>query len=315
MKTKIIVFLISVAAVSSLLYSFIYYGSEENIPLNKKFFVDQNIKNEINRQLLYGIEQQNKFSSKLENTSLVSSNVISGSGRSYAVHIPIVNVPGINCPALFSGDIDAIIQAHLHQERFPKQRISDDTYVKATTDCTLYRTQRRFIMQPLLSEEATFSLAFSIVMFRDVELFERLLRAIYRPQNFYCVHVDKKSALTVHRAVAAIASCFTNVFIAPRVVDVYWGTFTVLESELICMETLLAFSKKWQYFINLTGQEFPLKTNWDIVKILKVFRGANNIEGTVKRLLFTSTVHFIILSLFYKYEYICIFKNFIILFR
>jgi len=75
-------------------------------------------------------------------------------------------------------------------------------------------------------------------MFRDVELFERLLRAIYRPHNFYCVHVDKKSASTVHRAVAAISSCFNNVFVAPHAADVQWGTYTVLEPELICMEAL-----------------------------------------------------------------------------
>ena len=47
----------------------------------------------------------------------------------------------------------------------------------------------------------------------------------------------------------------------------------------------MSLSRKWRYFINLTGQEFPLKTNWDIVKILKVLRGANNIEGTINRLL------------------------------
>ena len=38
--------------------------------------------------------------------------------------------------------------------------------------------------------------------------------------------------------------------------------------------------KKWKYFINLTGQEFPLKTNYEIVQILKAYKGANNVEGT-----------------------------------
>lgn len=38
-----------------------------------------------------------------------------------------------------------------------------------------------------------------------------------------------------------------------------------------------------RYFINLTGQEFPLKTNAEIVEILKALKGANNMDGTFKR--------------------------------
>jgi len=49
---------------------------------------------------------------------------------------------------------------------------------------------------------------------------ERLLRAIYMPQNFYCIHVDSKSPRHVHQAAAAIANCFDNVFIASRLESV-----------------------------------------------------------------------------------------------
>ena len=41
--------------------------------------------------------------------------------------------------------------------------------------------------------------------------------------------------------------------------------------------------KKWKYFINLTGQEFPLKTNLELVRILTAYNGANDLEGTIKR--------------------------------
>jgi hypothetical protein len=42
------------------------------------------------------------------------------------------------------------------------------------------------------------------------------------------------------------------------------------------MKDLLKY-KKWKYFINLTGQDYPLKTNLDIVRILKAFKGANDV--------------------------------------
>jgi hypothetical protein len=41
--------------------------------------------------------------------------------------------------------------------------------------------------------------------------------------------------------------------------------------------------KKWKYFINLTGQEFPLKTNQEIVKILKSYKGANDVNINLEK--------------------------------
>jgi len=49
---------------------------------------------------------------------------------------------------------------------------------------------------------------------------ERLLRAIYMPQNFYCIHIDSKAPAHVHQLTAAIANCFDNVFIASRLESV-----------------------------------------------------------------------------------------------
>jgi len=313
-KNKIVVSVISIVVILSLILTFLYYGyEEEKLTLTEQ----KKMAEETGNPLSAGIERHNynfvEFRDRLDKTlwnmSLNRGNMISTQQSSYHVHIPYVDVPGINCAALFNGNIQEIAVAHVHQEKWPKRTISDSTYVTAASDCRQYITQRRFIMQPLSSEEAAFPLAFSIVMFSDVELFERLLRAIYRPQNFYCIHVDKKSASSVHEAVAAIVLCFSNVFIAPHSVDVQWGTFTVLEPELICMEALLSYSKKWRYFINLTGQEFPLKTNWDIVKILNVLHGANNIEGTIKRL-----QSFLTYSIFFCLCFFCLNSNYIVIF-
>ena len=42
-----------------------------------------------------------------------------------------------------------------------------------------------------------FPLAFNILLYENVEQFERLLRIIYRPQNFYCIHIDSDASLDV----------------------------------------------------------------------------------------------------------------------
>ena len=123
--------------------------------------------------------------------------------------------------------------------------IPDSTYAKLASNCTKFVQNRGYITAPISAAEENFPLAFSILMYKDVEQFERLLRAIYRPQNFYCVHVDKKSKKDVQNGARAVASCFPNVFVPPDTVEVKWGKFSVLEAELICMRHLLN-GKNWR---------------------------------------------------------------------
>ncbi len=115
------------------------------------------------------------------------------------------------------------------------------------------------------------------MVYKDIEQFERLLRVIYRPQNYYCIHVDKKSYYLYYQAVKAITACFQNVFLSSKRIPVNWGHMSVLDADLYCMKDLLRY-KNWKYLINLTGQEFPLKTNADIVQILTALNGSNSIK-------------------------------------
>ncbi|CAL1543475.1 unnamed protein product [Lymnaea stagnalis] len=159
--------------------------------------------------------------------------------------------------------------------------LNDDFYTNGTENCQRFKTGRGYVTAALTEEERDFPIAFSILTFKDAEMVERLLRAIYRPQNFYCIHVDRKAKDSFYFAMVRIAGCFENVFLTFNRIDVIWGTFSVLEPELICMAELWRH-RKWKYFINLTGQEFPLKTNRELVRILKSFNGANVIHSTLK---------------------------------
>lgn len=109
--------------------------------------------------------------------------------------------------------------------------------------------------------------------------FERLLRAIYAPQNIYCVHVDNKSDESVISAISAITSCFPNVFVVSQNVNVFYGSWSRVQADLNCMADLYNASSKWKYFINLCGQDFPLKTNLEIVRMLRALMGRNSLES------------------------------------
>ena len=116
---------------------------------------------------------------------------------------------------------------------------TDTFYENTSQNCDNFKQKNGFTLEPTSQDEADFPLAFSILIYKDVEQFARLLRAVYRPQNFYCIHVDAKSPTNVSVAVESIVSCFDNVFMASQSVRVIWGHISVLEPEMVCMRDLL----------------------------------------------------------------------------
>jgi len=46
-------------------------------------------------------------------------------------------------------------------------------------------------------------------------------------------------------------------------------------------------SVRWRYLINVAGQAFPLRTPEEMVDILRIYNGANDIEGIYSRRIFS----------------------------
>ena len=189
-----------------------------------------------------------------------------------------IRVSEIDCAAVFRGDTTEIDRARSVESERPKVPLNEAYYVAATRNCSDFIRRRGYIMSSMTKEEENFPIAYSILAYRHIEQTERLLRAIYRPQNFYCIHIDKKS-IVMKRVMESIVKCFGNVKMAESV-DVTWAGFSVLQADLNCMETVWEMSARWKYFINLAGEEFPLRTNAQIVKILTLLNGANSVKGS-----------------------------------
>ena len=167
----------------------------------------------------------------------------------------------------------------------PRKILEDGEYARTLAkNCTAFRQRGKYMSwKNVTKEERAFPLAYSVVLYKEAVQVENLLRAIYRPSNYYCIHVDRSSNPLVISDIRAIVRCLPNVIVASRLVDVEWGKFSETEAELVCMKDLLQKYKNWKYFINLTGQEYPLKTNLQIVRILQAFKGANDIAGVRSR--------------------------------
>ncbi|XP_017382189.1 N-acetyllactosaminide beta-1,6-N-acetylglucosaminyl-transferase-like isoform X2 [Cebus imitator] len=149
------------------------------------------------------------------------------------------------------------------------------------SSCKEYLTQSHYITTPLSKEEAEFPLAYIMVIHHHFDTFARLFRAIYMPQNIYCVHVDEKATTEFKEAVEQLLSCFPNAFLASKMEPVVYGGISRLQADLNCIKDLSALEVSWKYVINTCGQDFPLKTNKEIVQYLKGFKGKNITPGVL----------------------------------
>ena len=190
----------------------------------------------------------------------------------------------VSCQKLIESDFNELKHAiSILFDLHPVPLIADSQYNVSYEQCRIYRVER-FNESFHLRDTSTnrqFSLAFGILMHKSVEQFERLLRVIYRPQNFYCVHVDLNASSSVFEGVKSIVNCFDNVFLSTKREEVLYGTFSRLQADLNCMSDLLKYPS-WKYLLNMANTELPLKTNSELVKILSIYRGYNDVEGRWK---------------------------------
>lgn len=125
------------------------------------------------------------------------------------------------------------------------------------TTCYKYMAQSHYITETLSEEEAGFPLAYVMTIHKDFGTFERLFRAVYMPQNVYCVHVDAKATTEFKDAVKHLLSCFPNAFLASKTEPVVYGGISRLQADLNCIKDLAASAVPWKYAINTCGQDFP----------------------------------------------------------
>lgn len=131
------------------------------------------------------------------------------------------------------------------------------------------QSELHFIMETLSKEEEDYPLAFIITIHKDLEMFVRLLRAIYAPQNIYCIHIDAKAQEDYKANVERLAECFPNVFLASVSETVTYAGFSRLKADINCMEDLIRSPVKWQRVINLCGQDFPIQSNLELVRYMQ----------------------------------------------
>lgn len=123
-------------------------------------------------------------------------------------------------------------------------------------------------------------IAYSIFLRDNPLQAERLLRSIYSPSNEYCFHINSADTNSkVYLSILKLTNCFSNVFIASKLENIIEGGFSRLQADINCINDLMERNKEWKYLINIDSYAFPLKTNREILQVLKIYNGTNDIMG------------------------------------
>ncbi|XP_055036905.2 beta-1,3-galactosyl-O-glycosyl-glycoprotein beta-1,6-N-acetylglucosaminyltransferase 4-like [Misgurnus anguillicaudatus] len=185
---------------------------------------------------------------------------------------------GINCSAIYDMEPVEVAKSVFIRKNQSYVGPTDMNIVNASSDCDRFITSKGYGAVQSSESERVFPLAYSLVVHKNADLVERLLRAIYMPHNVYCIHYDLKSSDDFISAMQGLARCIPNVFIASKLESVQYAGISRLKADLNCLSDLLESEVKWKYVINLCGQDFPLRTNAELVSDLKMLKGMNMVE-------------------------------------
>ncbi|XP_033994684.1 beta-1,3-galactosyl-O-glycosyl-glycoprotein beta-1,6-N-acetylglucosaminyltransferase 7 [Trematomus bernacchii] len=166
-------------------------------------------------------------------------------------------------------------------ERYRRDCQLESYIMNSRMQCSNLTRDLHFITKPLSREEEDYPLAFIVTVHKELELFVRLLRAIYMPQNVYCIHVDNKASVEYQAAVLKLVSCFKNTFLSSQRETVTYAGFSRLQADINCMKDLSKSKIGWRKVVNLCGQDFPVKSNLELVRYMqsKQWRDRNMTPG------------------------------------
>lgn len=132
---------------------------------------------------------------------------------------------------------------------------------------------------PTANPSRPFPLAFIILTHDHFEQTLRLLRALYETGDAICIHVDQDADESLFYALDKMASCLNHVIVTPRRFSITWGSISLVDALLSCMDELLNSPVKWRYVFNYAGSAFPVRTNSEMALIMEFLGDFNLVEG------------------------------------
>lgn len=194
-----------------------------------------------------------------------------------------ISVNQLLCNQLINGNVTLEQELRVSLKHW-KTSLDDRKFLRSLySNCT--KTYEDFTRSWYISEdELQFPIAYEMLIYfkkSRIQQYFRLLKNIYRRNNFYCIHIDKKSPFEWTKLVRKVASCFPNVIVTKQQIKVEYARSSILYAHFECFKELTSQSMNWRYVISLHGTELPLTTNREIITFLQKLNGSNVISKGV----------------------------------
>ncbi|KAK6726226.1 hypothetical protein RB195_004506 [Necator americanus] len=182
----------------------------------------------------------------------------------------------LNCNGILKNDQEVIHQAKLmrYNTHFVEKLIMD-----ADDRCLAIRSLFSFDNRPNSQAERDYPLAYGLIVYKNLVQVLFMLSSFYRPQNEYCIAVSGGADPMFKHIMTDVDECFSNIRVLNRP-RIDWGSYEIINSTFACLKVLSGSETPWKYFQYLAGVDIPLKTNLEMVEILKQWNDTVNAEIT-----------------------------------
>lgn len=110
-------------------------------------------------------------------------------------------------------------------------------------------------------------IAYIILGHKNPQQIVRLVRRLIHPDNYFFIHIDKNADKKIYENVFEQLKDCENVKFIKRFASVY-ASFGIVEATLEGLKQALLSKIPFDYFINLSGQDYPIKNNAQIARKL-----------------------------------------------
>ncbi|KAF9419020.1 hypothetical protein HW555_004347 [Spodoptera exigua] len=112
---------------------------------------------------------------------------------------------------------------------------------------------------------------------RALRQVHRLINVLYRSHHYFYIHVDKRQDY-LHRKLSSLEQ-FPNVKLATTRFSTIWGGASLLKMLLASMKDFISLGWKWDFVINLSESDFPIKSLEELEKFLSANKGLNFVKS------------------------------------
>jgi len=110
--------------------------------------------------------------------------------------------------------------------------------------------------------------AYLILTHKNPQLLKRIIQALSSDDCGFFIHVDKKSDIAEFSDIHG-----ENVFFTGKRIPVYWGEFSGVRATLLLLRQALDSPEDYDYFVFLSGSDYPLRSRKYIHAYLEANRG------------------------------------------